>query len=81
MTGFIGHKQELTKDIDIDYSVSYETTDFTEFRQNSITNAYREDEYHGKILLQWTPSEQHKIALGSEISHRELGLRIPSGPI
>ena len=80
MTGFIGHKQELTKDIDIDYSVSYETTDFTEFRQNSTTNAYREDEYHGKILLQWTPNEQHKIALGSEISHRELGLRSPLWP-
>ena len=80
MTGFIGHKQELTKDIDIDYSVSYETTDFTELRQNSTTNAYREDEYHGKILLQWTPSEQHKVALGSEISHRELGIRSPLWP-
>jgi iron complex outermembrane receptor protein len=77
MTGFIGHKQELTKDIDIDYSVSYETTDFAEFRQNSMTDNYREDEYHGKILLQWTPSEQHKVALGSEISHRELGLQNP----
>jgi outer membrane receptor protein involved in Fe transport len=75
MTGFIGHKQELTKNIDIDYSVSYETTDFTEYRQNSTTNAYREDEYHGKILLQWTPGEQHKVALGSEISHRVLGLK------
>jgi outer membrane receptor for ferrienterochelin and colicins len=77
MTGFIGHKQELTKDIDIDYSASYETTDFAEFRQNSMTNNYREDEYHGKILLQWTPSEQHKIAIGSEISHRELGYQNP----
>jgi iron complex outermembrane receptor protein len=75
MTIFIGHKQELTKDIDIDYSVSYETTDFTEFRQNSMTNNYREDEYHGKVILQWTPNEQHKIAVGSEISHRELGLQ------
>jgi len=75
MTGFIGHKQELTKDIGINYSVSYETTDFTEYRQNLTTNAYREDEYHGKILLQWTPGEQHKIALGSEISHRVLGLK------
>jgi outer membrane receptor for ferrienterochelin and colicins len=80
MTGFIGHKQELTKDIDIDYSVSYETTDFTEFRQNSVTNDYREDEYHGKILLQWAPSEQHKIAFGSEISHREMGLKNPLWP-
>ena len=80
MTGFIGHKQELTKDIDIDYSASYITTDFTEFRQNSVTDAYREDEYHGKILLQWTPNEQHKIAFGSELSHRELGLRSPIWP-
>ncbi|MGD0572107.1 MAG: TonB-dependent receptor plug domain-containing protein [Sedimentisphaerales bacterium] len=81
MTGFIGHKQELTKDIDIDYSFSYDTVDFSEYRQNSMTNDYREDEYLGKILLQWTPNEQHKIAIGSELSHRELGLQNPLSDI
>ena len=81
MTGFIGHKQELTKDIDIDYSFSYIQLILRNIRQNSMTNDYREDEYLGKILLQWTPDEQHKIAFGSEISHRELGLQSPIYPI
>jgi outer membrane receptor for ferrienterochelin and colicin len=73
-TGFIGYTQELTKNIDIDYAFSYLRTEFSEFRQNSPTNAYREDEYYGKVLLKWQPNEQHKIAIGSEISHRELGM-------
>jgi iron complex outermembrane receptor protein len=75
LTGYIGYKQELTNDIDIDYAFSYETIDFSEFRQNSITNAYREEDYYGKAILQWKPNEQHKIAVGTEVSHRELGLQ------
>jgi iron complex outermembrane receptor protein len=79
-TGYVGYKQELTRDIDVDYAFSYLTTDFTEFRQNSTTNAYREDEYYGKALLQWQPNDQHKIAFGSEFFHRELGMRSPLWP-
>jgi outer membrane receptor for ferrienterochelin and colicins len=73
-TGYIGYKQELVDNLDIDYAFSYNLFDFTEYRQNSITNAYREDEYYGKILSRWQPNDQHKIAFGAELSHRELGL-------
>jgi iron complex outermembrane receptor protein len=79
-TGYVGYKQELTKDIDIDYAFSYLTTDFTEFRQNRTDDAYREDEYYGKALLQWQPNDRHKIAFGSEYFHRELGIRSPLWP-
>lgn len=75
ITGYIGYKQELSNDIDIDYAFSYETTDFAEFRQNGITNAYREDEYFTKVLLQWHPNGNHQIAFGPEFFHRELGFR------
>jgi outer membrane receptor for ferrienterochelin and colicins len=77
-TGFIGYTQELTKNTDIDYAFSYLRTEFSEFRQGDTTsdptNAYREDEYYGKVLLKWQPNDQHKIAFGPEISHRELGM-------
>ncbi|MGA2172646.1 MAG: TonB-dependent receptor plug domain-containing protein [Sedimentisphaerales bacterium] len=74
MTGYVGYKQELTDNLDIDYAFSYELFNFVEYRQNAIDDAYREDEYYGKILSQWQPNDQHKIAFGGEISHRELGL-------
>jgi iron complex outermembrane receptor protein len=74
-TGFIGYTQELTKSIDIDYAFSYLRTEFTSFRQNSPSDAFSEDEYYGKVLLKWQPNDQHKIAIGPEISHRELGMR------
>jgi iron complex outermembrane receptor protein len=80
MTGYIGRKQELSKDIDIDCAFSYETFDFAEFRQNEVDDAYREDEYFGKAILQWQPNDQHKIAFGSEVFHRELGMRNPGWP-
>ena len=80
MTGYVGHKQELTKDIDIDYAFSYDTTEFTEFRQNAIDDAYREDEYYGKAMLQWQPNDRHKVAFGSEVFHRELGIKKPGWP-
>ena len=74
-TGYIGYKQELVDNLDIDYAFSYSLFDYTRFCQNMIFNAYREDEYHGKIISRWQPNEQHKIALGVELSHRELGMR------
>ena len=79
-TGFIGYTQELNKDADIDYAFSYLRTEFSQYRINSPSSAYREDEYYGKILLKWQPSEQHRIALGSEISHRELGMETSLWP-
>jgi iron complex outermembrane receptor protein len=72
-TGFIGYTQELNKNTDVDYAFSYLRTEFSSFRYTPA-DAYREDEYYGKILLKWQPSEQHKIAFGPEISHRELGM-------
>jgi outer membrane receptor for ferrienterochelin and colicin len=79
-TGFIGYTQELNKETDIDYAFSYLRTEFSQTRLDIPTNAYREDEYYGKILLKWQPNDQHKIALGTELSHRELGMRTSLWP-
>jgi iron complex outermembrane receptor protein len=66
LTGFIGYKQELTNDIDIDYSFSYDTLDYMRvlgtsnvFTSEYIKEDYREDKYNGKAIMSlvWaTPS-------------------------
>ncbi len=80
ITGYAGYKQEVSNTLDIDYAFSYELFNFVEYRQNEIDDAYREDEYYGKIVSQWQPNDQHKIAFGGEISHRELGLQCLGWP-
>jgi iron complex outermembrane receptor protein len=80
ITSYIGYKQELTDNLDIDYAFSYSLFDFVEYRQNEIHDAYREDEFYGRILSQWQPVDQHKIAFGGEISHRELGIQCLGWP-
>ncbi|MFH1371778.1 MAG: TonB-dependent receptor [Planctomycetota bacterium] len=79
-TGYVGYKQELVDNLDIDYAFSYDMTDFGLFRQNEIDSSFREDEYYGKALLRWQPNEKHKIALGGELTHNELGLKNPGWP-
>ena len=78
--GYIGYKQELADTLDVDYAFSYSLFDFVEYRQNAIDDAYREDEYYGKILSRWQPNDQHKIAFGGEVSHRELGIQCLGWP-
>jgi len=79
-TAYIGYKQELAENLGIDYAFSYNMQDFERFIEHRMRDAYREDEYYGKILLQWQPSDKHKIAVGSEISHKELGIKSPGWP-
>jgi outer membrane receptor protein involved in Fe transport len=79
-TGYIGYKHELDENLEIDYAFSYDMFDFERFWGNNLYEAYREDEYFGKALLRWQPSDQHSIAFGTEISHWELGLQSPGRP-
>jgi len=74
-TGYVGYKQELAENLNIDYAFSYDMFDFERFYGNTVIDAYREDEYYGKALLRWQPNDRHKIAFGGEFSHLELGLK------
>jgi len=74
-TAYVGYKQELSEELNVDYSFSYDMFDFKRYFDNRLNDAYREDEYHGKAILHWQPSERHKFALGGEISHLELGMK------
>jgi len=85
-TGYIGYKQELTNDIDIDYSGSYDTLDMIRVLGRSNPTAfysedYREDKYLGKAILKWQINDQHRIAFGTELLHSVLGLNNPMWPV
>jgi outer membrane receptor for ferrienterochelin and colicin len=80
LTGYVGYTQELADNLNVDYGFSYDTFHFTQYRQNAVSDAYREDEYYGKILLRWQANEKHSFAFGGEISHQELGMKAHGWP-
>jgi iron complex outermembrane receptor protein len=80
-TGFIGKKFELADNLDVDTSFSYDMFDFERVIDTDwIKDAFREDHYYGKALVKWQPNDRHQIAFGSEILHKELGLKSPGWP-
>jgi len=79
-TGYVGYKKELSEKTSLDMAFSYDMFDFERYAENRKRDGYREDEYYGKILLRWQPSERHKIAFGGEYSHQDLGIRSPGWP-
>jgi iron complex outermembrane receptor protein len=73
-TVYIGYKQEITENLDIDYAASYQSTTNVQERESRYGQNYREDNYYAKILFKWQPTEQHKIAFGFEYLLNDLGL-------
>lgn len=74
-TGYIGYKQELTENLDIDAAFSYQSTTNIQEREARYGQNYREDNYYAKAIFKWQPTEQHKIAIGAEYLLNDLGLR------
>jgi iron complex outermembrane receptor protein len=72
-TGFIGYKRPLADTLTLDTAVSYTMTDCEVYTLSYINDAYREDDYYGKAMLQWQPQEKHKVAFGTELLHGEYG--------
>ncbi|MDD5327387.1 MAG: TonB-dependent receptor [Phycisphaerae bacterium] len=86
ITGYIGYKQELTDNLNIDYAFSYDMFDYERAQAGTlhhwdVTDAFREDKYYGKALLRWQPNDHHKIAFGAEILRQEYGLKSPSSDV
>ncbi len=75
LTGYIGYKQELNDKAEIDYAFSFSTTSISKERESRYGDYYREDNYYAKMLLKLQPNENHKVALGAEYSHLNLGLK------
>ncbi len=74
LTGYIGYEEELSEKTSVEYAFSYDMMDYERFIDNGVVDSYREDEYYGKAMLRHDFNKQHKIAMGVEVSHHELGM-------
>ncbi|MFA5252580.1 MAG: TonB-dependent receptor [Phycisphaerae bacterium] len=72
-TGYVGYKQEVADNLNIDYAFSYQSTSNVQERESRYGQNYREDNYYAKILVKWEPAENHKIAFGTEYLLNKLG--------
>jgi outer membrane receptor for ferrienterochelin and colicins len=73
LTLYAGYKQEVTEHLDIDYAFSYQSTSNVQEREARYGQNYREDNYYAKILGKWQPTDEHKIAFGTEYLYNRLG--------
>lgn len=73
VTTFFGYNKELTDKLEMDLAFSYEIMDFERQIGNQLFDAYRADEYYGKVMLKYDISNSHKIATGFEVTHDEFG--------
>lgn len=74
ITGYAGYNRQLTERTALDAAVSYDIFDYVRVVSGWYNEAYREDKYHGKVLLKHNISDRHRVAGGFELSHHELGL-------
>jgi len=79
-TGYAAYSKELDSSTTLNLAFSYDMFDFERFGDSGLVDAYREDEYYGKILLNWRINDRHKLAVGTEFSHEEFGLKSPGYP-
>lgn len=83
------NKYEITPELSIDYTFSYDMFDYEQIRyywfelDNAwlpFNAAHSEYEYLAKILANWKPNDSHTVALGIEWSHEAFGRRSPGYP-
>jgi iron complex outermembrane receptor protein len=83
---------ELSECLNMEMRLSYDSMDFSRFTESFLdrdtglvqpagpNNPHREEEYYGRVMLNWTPNESHASAFGMELSRHHLGLRAWSFP-
>lgn len=86
LTVFGRYIWEINDCWNIDFRASYDSMDFfryfeSRFDRNSATvipagpaNPQREEEYYGRAMLNWTPTDNHATSFGFEVSRNHLGL-------
>lgn len=79
LTLFAGYTHEINLDLSIDYSLSFDIFDFEKAVYNKMLS-HREDEWTGRILAKWNPSDDHHLAFGGEFSYEKFGKKSPGYP-
>ena len=72
-TALVSYNWEVNESLTIKPSFSYDSLTNESFDDVSLRKQFRENEYHAKIITQWTPHEDHLFAFGSEWSREEFG--------
>ncbi|MBN1805223.1 MAG: TonB-dependent receptor plug domain-containing protein [Sedimentisphaerales bacterium] len=69
------YEQKFSDKFNVQYRFSYDQMNIeTDPYSLSRELLYREDEYTGRILANWTPDEVFQFAFGGEWTHEEFGL-------
>jgi len=74
LTGYAGYDTSLSDKTDLSLGFGYDMFDYNRFIINDVSDSYREDEYYARVLIRHVFNEKHKAAIGTEVSHHELGL-------
>lgn len=81
----VSHRKTFSKTFSITTTLGFNLFDYERASFDSANNQYwnlndREEAYLAKVLANWTLSDRHQIAIGSEWSHERYGLKAPSAP-
>ena len=75
-TLFVGRVMEVSEKTKITFDLSYDLFDFQRITVG-LDQAYREDEFNGKMLLTHHLNDQHQLAIGVSLIHEEYGIESP----
>ncbi len=82
---------ELTPELFLDYTASFDVFDYEKavsfyywngwsYESYDALYSHREDEYLGRVLARWIPSENHTLAFGPEFTYEKFGKNSPGWP-
>ncbi len=78
---FSSYLWEIHDDVSVEFRLGYDTMDFSRYfspfnsSDSRTSNPHREEEFHGRALIRWTPNESHGFAGGFELSRGHFGLK------
>jgi outer membrane receptor protein involved in Fe transport len=77
-TVFGQYKWEINDCLNAEFRMSWDTMDFSRGGPDGGNVPHREEEYYGRVMLNWTPNDSHSTAVGVEASHGRFGLKAMS---
>jgi iron complex outermembrane receptor protein len=69
LTGYVGNRFEISPTLAITPSFSFDIHEDYEVYRMVKANSWRRDEIHTKLMLDWTPNDNHQVTVGGEWSH------------
>jgi outer membrane receptor protein involved in Fe transport len=73
LTALTAYRMQLSDTLSLDWRLSVDMMDTGHWRGQN----HAEYEYHGRVLANWKPAEQHHLAVGFEYSRESFGHRSP----